>query len=152
MRTDGQARYVKAMNDHDLTVCIGPAGTGKSWLAVGMAVSWLRQGAVKKIILVRPAVVLRILSLAVEIAAEGREAHPVGTMFVVGDSRNVLRHAQQLLRDPVRLLLAALAKSEGLSVKQWLDLRLRSLAVMALPNAVRRKRTWANSSRAISTA
>ncbi len=55
-RTDGQARYVKAMTDHDLTICIGPAGTGKSWLAVGMAVSWLRQGTVKKIILVRPAV------------------------------------------------------------------------------------------------
>ena len=55
-RTDGQARYVKAMADHDLTICIGPAGTGKSWLAVGMAVSWLRQGTVKKIILVRPAV------------------------------------------------------------------------------------------------
>ena len=50
--------------------------------------------------IVRPAVVLRILSLAVEIAAEGREAHPVGTMFVVGDARNVLRHAQQLVLNP----------------------------------------------------
>lgn len=49
---------------------------------------------------VRPAVMLRILSLAVEIAAEGREAHPVGTMFVVGDARNVLRHAQQLVLNP----------------------------------------------------
>jgi phosphate starvation-inducible PhoH-like protein len=55
-RTDGQARYVRAMRDHDLTLCVGPAGTGKSWLAVGMAVSWLRQGLVKKIVLVRPAV------------------------------------------------------------------------------------------------
>lgn len=55
-RTDGQGRYVKAMREHDLTLCIGPAGTGKTWLAVGMAVSWLRQGAVKKIVLVRPAV------------------------------------------------------------------------------------------------
>lgn len=49
---------------------------------------------------VRPAVMLRILSLAVEIAAEGREAHPVGTMFVVGDARNVLRQAQQLVLNP----------------------------------------------------
>src|SRR4051794_40577032 len=40
-RTDGQARYVRAMRDHDLTICVGPAGTGKTWLAVGMAVSWL---------------------------------------------------------------------------------------------------------------
>jgi phosphate starvation-inducible PhoH-like protein len=55
-RTDGQARYVRAMNDHDLTLCVGPAGTGKSYLAVAVAVSLLRQGAVKKIVLVRPAV------------------------------------------------------------------------------------------------
>jgi phosphate starvation-inducible PhoH-like protein len=55
-RTDGQARYVRGMNDNDLTFCIGPAGTGKTFLAVGMAVSLLRQGQVKKIVLVRPAV------------------------------------------------------------------------------------------------
>jgi phosphate starvation-inducible PhoH-like protein len=55
-RTDGQARYLRALRDHDLTLCIGPAGTGKSYLAVGMAVGMLRQGAVKKIVLVRPAV------------------------------------------------------------------------------------------------
>jgi phosphate starvation-inducible PhoH-like protein len=55
-RTDGQARYVRAMREHDLTLCVGPAGTGKTYLAVGMAVSWLRQAAVKKIVLVRPAV------------------------------------------------------------------------------------------------
>jgi phosphate starvation-inducible PhoH-like protein len=55
-RTDGQARYVKAMLNHDLTLCIGPAGTGKTWLAVGMAVSLLRTAQVKKIVLVRPAV------------------------------------------------------------------------------------------------
>jgi phosphate starvation-inducible PhoH-like protein len=55
-RTDGQARYVRAMRDHDMTLCVGPAGTGKTYLAVGMAVSMLRQGTVKKIVLVRPAV------------------------------------------------------------------------------------------------
>jgi phosphate starvation-inducible PhoH-like protein len=55
-RTDGQSRYVRAMRDHDLTICIGPAGTGKTYLAVGMAVSMLRQQRVKKIVLVRPAV------------------------------------------------------------------------------------------------
>src|SRR5687767_9014212 len=37
-RTDGQARYVHAMKENDLTLCIGPAGTGKTYLAVGMAV------------------------------------------------------------------------------------------------------------------
>jgi phosphate starvation-inducible PhoH-like protein len=55
-RTDGQARYVHAMREHDLTICVGPAGTGKTFLAVGMAVSLLRQTLVKKIVLVRPAV------------------------------------------------------------------------------------------------
>ncbi len=55
-RTDGQARYVRAMREHDMTLCIGPAGTGKTFLAVGMAVSLLRTGEVKKIVLVRPAV------------------------------------------------------------------------------------------------
>jgi phosphate starvation-inducible PhoH-like protein len=55
-RTDGQARYVKAMREHDVVVCVGPAGTGKTWLGVGMAVSLLRQQQVKKIVLCRPAV------------------------------------------------------------------------------------------------
>jgi phosphate starvation-inducible protein PhoH and related proteins len=55
-RTDGQARYVRAMREHDLTLCVGPAGTGKTFLAVSMAVSLLRQASVKKIVLVRPAV------------------------------------------------------------------------------------------------
>ncbi|MBI2807326.1 MAG: PhoH family protein [Planctomycetes bacterium] len=55
-RTDGQAFYVQAMKDNDVTLAIGPAGTGKTYLAVGMAVNMLRQGAVKRIVLVRPAV------------------------------------------------------------------------------------------------
>jgi phosphate starvation-inducible PhoH-like protein len=55
-RTDGQARYVRAMRESDLTFCVGPGGSGKTYLAVGMAVSLLRQGMVKRIVLVRPAV------------------------------------------------------------------------------------------------
>jgi phosphate starvation-inducible PhoH-like protein len=55
-RTDGQARYIQAMKDNDVVFSIGPAGTGKTYLAVGMAVNMLRQGAVKRIVLVRPAV------------------------------------------------------------------------------------------------
>jgi phosphate starvation-inducible PhoH-like protein len=55
-RTDGQARYVRAMRENDLTFCIGPGGSGKTYLAVGMAVSMLRQAVVKRIVLVRPAV------------------------------------------------------------------------------------------------
>lgn len=55
-RTDGQARYVRAMRENDLTLCIGPGGTGKTYLAVAMAVSLMRQGEAKRIVLVRPAV------------------------------------------------------------------------------------------------
>jgi phosphate starvation-inducible PhoH-like protein len=55
-RTDGQGRYVQAMKNHDVVLCVGPAGTGKTFMAVGMAVTLLRQGAIKKVILVRPAV------------------------------------------------------------------------------------------------
>src|SRR5262249_7082657 len=55
-RTDGQGRYVAALRENDVVICVGPAGTGKTYLAVGMAVTQLRQGQVKKIVLVRPAV------------------------------------------------------------------------------------------------
>jgi phosphate starvation-inducible PhoH-like protein len=55
-RTPGQAEYVRAIRDNDLVFCIGPAGSGKTYLAVAMAVNALRQEQVKKIVLVRPAV------------------------------------------------------------------------------------------------
>ena len=47
-----------------------------------------------------PAVILRVLSLAIELASEGREAHPIGVMFVIGDTRQVIRHTQQLVLNP----------------------------------------------------
>ena len=52
----GQRRYVDAMRSHIITFGIGPAGTGKSWLAVAMAVRELKAHAVERIILTRPAV------------------------------------------------------------------------------------------------
>jgi phosphate starvation-inducible protein PhoH and related proteins len=55
-RTDGQTRYLRALHENELVFCIGPAGTGKTYLAVAMAVSLLRGGRIKKIVLVRPAV------------------------------------------------------------------------------------------------
>lgn len=55
-RTPGQAEYVRAIREHDLVFCVGPAGSGKTYLAVAMAVNALRQEQVKKIVLVRPAV------------------------------------------------------------------------------------------------
>ncbi len=55
-RTPGQSKYVAAMRENDVVFAIGPAGTGKTYLAVAVAVTMLRQGVIKKIVLVRPAV------------------------------------------------------------------------------------------------
>src|SRR5262245_57491443 len=55
-RTPGQAEYVQAMAQFDLILCTGPAGTGKTYLAVAMAVAALKQELIRKIVLVRPAV------------------------------------------------------------------------------------------------
>lgn len=55
-RTPGQIRYVNAIRDHSLTIGEGPAGTGKTYLAVAMAVAALKQELIRKIVLVRPAV------------------------------------------------------------------------------------------------
>jgi phosphate starvation-inducible PhoH-like protein len=54
--TAGQTKYVDAILTHDMTFCIGPAGTGKTYLAVAAAVSLLRRGEVRKLVLARPAV------------------------------------------------------------------------------------------------
>ncbi len=55
-RTPLQAAYIQAMRDNKLTFGLGPAGTGKTYIAVAMAVSMLEQGRVERIILSRPAV------------------------------------------------------------------------------------------------
>jgi phosphate starvation-inducible PhoH-like protein len=55
-RTAGQQKYVDAIAKNELVFWIGPAGTGKTFLAVAMAVAALKKEAIKKIVLVRPAV------------------------------------------------------------------------------------------------
>jgi len=55
-KTANQRRYLEAVRSHDLVIAIGPAGTGKSYLAVAMAVSALLKREVARIILTRPAV------------------------------------------------------------------------------------------------
>ncbi|EIT85215.1 PhoH family protein [Fictibacillus macauensis ZFHKF-1] len=56
VKTLGQRHYVSAMQKRDLVFGIGPAGTGKTYLAVVMAVAALKEGRIKKIVLTRPAV------------------------------------------------------------------------------------------------
>jgi phosphate starvation-inducible protein PhoH and related proteins len=55
-KTAGQKRYVDAITEHTVTFGVGPAGTGKSWLAVAMAVQALQRKEVERIVLTRPAV------------------------------------------------------------------------------------------------
>ena len=55
-KTDGQKLYMDAIRNHELVFCDGPAGSGKSYLAVAMALEALRAETVRKIVLVRPAV------------------------------------------------------------------------------------------------
>lgn len=55
-RTEGQREYVDAMKEHDIVVSIGPAGTGKTFLAVAVALASLERDEWGKIILTRPAV------------------------------------------------------------------------------------------------
>lgn len=55
-RTPGQLEYLKAIADNPIVLAIGPAGTGKTYLAVRMAVDALKSGSVKRIVLCRPAV------------------------------------------------------------------------------------------------
>jgi phosphate starvation-inducible PhoH-like protein len=55
-KTAGQRAYLRAMLENDLVLCLGPAGTGKTYLAVAIAVHLLKMGKTKRIALVRPAV------------------------------------------------------------------------------------------------
>ena len=73
-RTPRQVQYLQNILTHDITFSIGPAGTGKTYLAVACAVDALEREAVKRIVLVRPAVEAgeRLGFLPGDMAAEGR--------------------------------------------------------------------------------
>ena len=55
-KTMGQKNYVKALRENVVTICIGPAGTGKTYLAVAQAAKELRDGQIDRIIMSRPAI------------------------------------------------------------------------------------------------
>ena len=55
-RTAGQAKYLETIRNNDVVLCSGPAGTGKTYLAVAMAAAALKDQTVRKVVLVRPAV------------------------------------------------------------------------------------------------
>jgi phosphate starvation-inducible PhoH-like protein len=55
-RTPGQREYVQAIRDHEIVIGIGPAGTGKTYLAVALGVEFLARKLVRRLVLARPAV------------------------------------------------------------------------------------------------
>lgn len=55
-KTIGQQKYIKALKEQTITICIGPAGTGKTYLAVAQAVAELNRGEIERIIMSRPAI------------------------------------------------------------------------------------------------
>lgn len=55
-KTVGQKKYIDAIRTHDVVFGLGPAGTGKTYLAMAMALSWLKEEKVSRLILTRPAV------------------------------------------------------------------------------------------------
>ena len=55
-RTEGQGKYIRDILNNDLVFCTGPAGTGKTYLAVAAAVSMLKRNEIRRIVLARPAV------------------------------------------------------------------------------------------------
>ncbi len=55
-KSAGQAEYIRAIRENDVVLCAGPAGSGKTYLAVAMAINALRTEQVRRIVLVRPAV------------------------------------------------------------------------------------------------
>jgi len=55
-KTPGQIEYIRAMRDHEVTFGVGPAGTGKTFLAMAQALQCLREKTVQRLILTRPAV------------------------------------------------------------------------------------------------
>jgi phosphate starvation-inducible PhoH-like protein len=55
-RTAGQRHYIQTIRDHDVVLAVGPAGTGKTYLAAAMAIAALRKGLYRRMVLARPAV------------------------------------------------------------------------------------------------
>ena len=116
-RSPGQQRYIRALLDSELTFGLGPAGTGKTYLAVGMAVSMLTSGRVDRIILSRPAV---------------EAGERLG--FLPGDMRDKIDPYLRPLYDALYDMMAA----------EQVDRKLESGEIEVAPLAFMRGRTLSN--------
>jgi DNA integrity scanning protein DisA with diadenylate cyclase activity len=95
------------LDDRTRVVCVtGPDGRRLDSITVTRPEPHLRglisTKETRRAARIPPAVILKVLSIAIELAAEGREARPVGSLFVVGDTPHVLRFAHQLVLNPFR--------------------------------------------------
>ncbi len=107
-RSGGQREYMKAMDERDVVFCTGPAGTGKTFLAVAKAVEALEEGAVRRMVLVRPAV---------------EAGEHLG--FLPGDYREKINPYLQPLYDALRELLSPS------QVDRYMDLGVIEVAPLA---------------------
>lgn len=115
-------------NDADVVCVTGPSGKNLDSITVTRPEAQLEamfggKGPQPRVPKIRPAVILRALSLAIELANEGREGQAVGTTFVIGDSRQVVKHTQQLVLNPfhgyARSLRSLLDPSLGETIKEF---------------------------------
>jgi DNA integrity scanning protein DisA with diadenylate cyclase activity/mannitol/fructose-specific phosphotransferase system IIA component (Ntr-type) len=93
------------LTDESDVVCVtGPPGMSSDCIAIIRPADKFHsvfQGNIEKgTARIPPAVILRVISLAIEISSEGREGKAIGTMFVLGDTRQVQRRARQLVLNP----------------------------------------------------
>jgi phosphate starvation-inducible PhoH-like protein len=115
-RSRGQKDYVMAMRRKEVVLAIGPAGTGKTYLAVAMAVAMLREDVVRKIILTRPAVE----------AGEKLGFLPGGFEAKVNPYMRPLHDALHDLMDPVQI--KKLAENDVIEVAPLAYMRGRTLS------------------------
>ena len=117
-RTKNQARYLEALLEHDLVLGLGPAGTGKTYLAVAVGVMMLSRGNVERLVLSRPAV---------------EAGERLG--FLPGDMREKVDPYLQPLYDALRDMLPA----------EQIERRMETGEIEVAPLAFMRGRTLANS-------
>ena len=82
-----QKRYIQAIRDDDIVFGVGPAGTGKTYLAVAMAVNMLKTGRARRMILARPADVTKSYPSLLPVARRARNALLVRPPVAVGSAR-----------------------------------------------------------------
>ncbi len=98
------AGTAKLLNEHMSVVCLtGRPGHDLDSITVAKPHTLLSNMFTHKghgRVAISPAVILRVVSIGLELAAQGREGNAVGALFVIGDSARVMRHAKQLVLNP----------------------------------------------------